>query len=164
MVRHKCGLALNFYCISKKPMKLVSSVAGGLAGALSVRLVQEILRRIDPTAPRLDLLRKQAAFKIADKINGKPVEAANVNRFSAAGDIIGNTIYFSLTAAAGKRALPAGSLLGLGMGAGALTLPTKLGLNSYFVAGTRKRKLMTMGMYLIGGLVAASVSRCPRKK
>jgi hypothetical protein len=145
-------------------MKLVSSVAGGLAGAVSVRLMQEILRRIDPTAPRIDLLRKQAAFKIADKINGEPVDAKNVNLFSTAGDIIGNTLYFSLTAAAGKKAVPVGSLLGLGMGAGALTLPAKLGLNSYFVAGTRKRKLMTMGMYLLGGLVAASVSRCLRKK
>lgn len=145
-------------------MKLISSVAGGLAGALSVRLMQDILRRIDPTAPRLDLLRKQAAFKIADKINGAPVESVKVNRYCAAGDIIGNTLYFSLTAAAGKRALPAGSILGLGMGAGALTLPAKLGLNSYFVAGTRKRKLMTMGMYLLGGLVAASVSRCLLKK
>lgn len=145
-------------------MKVVSSVAGGFAGALSVRLMQEVLRRIDPTAPRIDLLRKQAAFKIADKINGKPVDVKNVNRFCAAGDIIGNTLYFSLTAAAGKKAVPVGSLLGLGMGAGALTLPAKLGLNSYFVAGTRKRKFMTMGMYLLGGLVAASVSRCLRKK
>jgi hypothetical protein len=145
-------------------MKVVSSVAGGLAGALSVRLMQELLRRIDPSAPRIDLLRKQAALKIADKINGKPVDVKNVNRFSAAGDIIGNTLYFSLTAAAGKKAVPVGSLLGLGMGAGALTLPAKLGLNSYFVGGTRKRKFMTMGMYLLGGLVAASVSRCLRKK
>ena len=48
-------------------MKVISSVAGGLAGALSVRLMQEILRKVDPTAPRLDLLRKQAALKIADK-------------------------------------------------------------------------------------------------
>ena len=145
-------------------MKLVSSVAGGLAGALSVRLMQEILRKIDPAAPRLDLLRKQAAFKLADKINGEPVDAKNVNLFCVAGDIIGNTLYFSLTAAAGKRALPAGSLLGLGMGAGALTLPAKFGLNSYFVSGTRKRKFMTMGMYLLGGLIAASVGRCLGKK
>ena len=145
-------------------MKVISSVAGGLAGALSVRLMQEILRKVDPTAPRLDLLRKQAALKIADKINGKPLDVKNVNRFTTAGDIIGNTLYFSLTATAGKKALPVGSLLGLGMGAGALTLPAKLGLNSYFVSGTRKRKFMTMGMYLLGGLVAASVSRCLRKK
>ena len=145
-------------------MKVVSSLAGGLAGALSVRLVQGILKKVDPNAPRLDLLRKQAAFKISDKINGEPVDAGKLNRFCAAGDIIGNTLYFSLTAAAGKKALPMGSLLGLGMGAGALTLPAKLGLNSYFVAGTRKRKFMTMGLYLLGGLVAASVSKCLRKK
>lgn len=145
-------------------MKVISSVAGGLAGALSIRLMQEALRRIDPTAPRLDLLRKQAAFKIADKINGKPVDAGKLNVFCVAGDIVSNTLYFSLTAAAGKKAMPVGSLLGLGMGAGALTLPAKLGLNSYFVSGTRKRKIMTMGMYLIGGLIAASVGRCLRKK
>lgn len=139
-------------------------MAGGLAGALSVRLIQEILKRVDPTAPRLDLLRKQATFKIADKINNGSTTAATLNRYSAAGDIISNTLYFSLTAAAGKKAIPVGSLLGLGMGAGAISLPAKLGLNSYFTGGTRKRKLMTMGMYLIGGLVAASVTKCLNKK
>ena len=147
-------------------MRIVPSIAGGLAGALSVTLMQEILRRVDPSAPRLDLLRKQAAFKIADKINNGsgPSDGATVKRLSVAGDIIGNTLYYSLTAAAGKKALPVGSILGLGMGAGALVLPSKLGLNAYFSGGTRKRKLMTMGMFLVGGLVAAAVTRCFDKK
>jgi hypothetical protein len=141
-------------------MKVMSSMAGGLAGALSVTMMQELLKRVDPSAPRLDLLRKQAAFKIADKVGNGTVDARKVNGMGLAGDIISNTLYFSLTAAGGKRAIPIGSLLGLGMGAGAITLPSKLGLNAYFSGGTRKRKLMTMGMYLIGGLVAAAVCRC----
>lgn len=145
-------------------MKVISSMAGGLAGALSVRLIQELLKKVDPSAPRLDLLRKQAAFKIADKVNNGSSDANKLKGLCAAGDIISNTLYFSLTAAAGKKAIPVGTLLGLGMGAGAVTLPAKLGLNSYFTGGTRKRKLMTMGLYLIGGLVAASVSRCFNKK
>jgi hypothetical protein len=145
-------------------MRVISSMAGGLAGALSVRLIQELLKKVDPSAPRLDLLRKQAAFKIADRVNNGSTDAGKLKGLCAAGDIIGNTLYFSLTAAAGKRAIPVGSILGLGMGAGAITLPSKLGLNSWFTGGTRKRKLMTMGLYLIGGLVAASVSRCFNKK
>jgi hypothetical protein len=145
-------------------MKVISSMAGGLAGALSVTMMQEILKRVDPSAPRLDLLRKQAAFKIADKMGNGTSHARTVNGMGLAGDIISNTLYFSLTAAAGKRAVPVGSLLGIGMGAGAITLPSKLGLNSYFSGGTRKRKWMTIGMYLVGGLIAASVSRCLNKK
>ena len=145
-------------------MKVMSSMAGGLAGALSVTLMQELLRKVDPSAPRLDLLKKQAAFKIADKIYNGSTDAAKVKNVTFAGDILANTLYFSLTAAAGKRALPVGSLLGLSMGAGAMALPSKLGLNPYFTGGTRKRKWMTVGMYLIGGLVAASVSRCLKKK
>src|SRR5690349_16475775 len=114
----------------KRPMKVLSSMAGGLAGALSVTAMQELLKRVDPSAPRLDLLGKQAAFKIADKIgNGNgSVQGPNVNRMAIAGHIISNTLYYSLTAAAGKRAIPVGSLLGLGMGASAITLPSKVGL------------------------------------
>ena len=145
-------------------MKVMSSMAGGLAGALSVTAMQELLKRVDPSAPRRDLLVKQAGFKIADKLGNGSTHANTVTGMSIAGDIISNTLYFSLTAAAGKKALPIGSLLGLSMGAGAISLPSKLGLNSYFTGGTRKRKLMTMGMYLIGGLVAAAVSRCLNKK
>jgi hypothetical protein len=145
-------------------MKVMSSMAGGLAGALSVTMMQELLKRVDPSAPRIDLLRKQAAFKIADKMGNGSTTARTVNSMGMAGDIISNTLYFSLTAAAGKRAIPIGSILGLSMGAGAIALPSKLGLNSYFTGGTRKRKLMTMGMYLVGGLVAAAVSRCLNKK
>jgi hypothetical protein len=145
-------------------MKVMSSMAGGLAGALSVTMMQELLKRVDPSAPRRDLLVKQAGFKIADKMGNGSTTANRVNNMSIAGDIITNTLYFSLTAAAGKRALPIGSILGLSMGAGAISLPSKLGLNSYFTGGTRKRKLMTMGMYLVGGLVAAAVSRCLNKK
>lgn len=141
-------------------MKLISSMAGGLAGALSVTILQEIFKRVDPSAPRLDLLKKQAAFKIADKIYNGSTDAAKVKNVTVAGDILANTLYFSLTAAAGKRAVPVGSLLGLGMGASAMALPAKLGLNPYFTGGTRKRKWMTVGMYLIGGLVAATVSSC----
>ncbi len=147
-------------------MRIVTSLAGGLAGALSITLMQELLRRIDPSAPRIDLLRKQATFRIVDKFNNgaEPADAIAVNRYSVAGDIISNTLYFSLTATAGKKALPVGSLLGIGMGTGALVLPSKLGLNGYFTGGTRKRKLMTIGMYLLGGLVAAAVSRCLNNK
>lgn len=145
-------------------MKVISPLAGGLAGALSVTVMQELLKRIDPSAPRRDLLVKQAAFKIADKTGNGNAHARTVNNMSIAGDIISNTLYFSLTSAAGKRAIPLGSILGLSMGAGAVSLPSKLGLNSYFTAGTRKRKLLTMGMYLVGGLVAAAVSRCLNKK
>jgi hypothetical protein len=139
-------------------------MAGGLAGALSVKMMQELMKRVDPSAPRLDLLRKQAGFKIADKMGNGSTNARKLNNMTAAGEIFSNTLYFSLTAAAGKKAIPLGSLLGLGMGAGAVALPSKLGLNSYFSAGTRKRKLMTMGIYLVGGLVAAAVSRCFNKK
>lgn len=147
-------------------MRIISSLAGGLAGALSVTVMQEVLRRVDPSAPRIDLVRKQAAFKIADKFkNGsKEADASTVNKLGMAGEIISNTLYFSLTATGGKKALPVGSLLGLGMGAGALVLPAKMGLNGYFSGGTRKRKWMTMGMYLVGGMVAAAVSRCLNKK
>ena len=45
-------LASFLYPYGKKAMKLLNSVAGGLAGTLSVAILHRLIRKIDPSVPR----------------------------------------------------------------------------------------------------------------
>ncbi len=45
-------------------MKKLSAIEGGATGALSLTLIHEIVRRLDPKAPRMDLLGMNAISKL----------------------------------------------------------------------------------------------------
>ena len=52
-------------------MKIVDGLIGGLAGAISITIIHEIVRKIYPDAPRLDLLGEQGAVKLMEKTTGE---------------------------------------------------------------------------------------------
>jgi hypothetical protein len=76
-----------------------------------------------------------------------------------AGDIIGNTLYFSLAGTRMKKAISTGGMLGLSAGIGALKLPNALGLDGTHTNLTNKRRWLTVGLYVAGGLIAAGVTK-----
>ena len=144
-------------------MKLLASLAGGLAGAVTVTLLHEMIRKIDPSAPRMDLVGKAVTEKLMHKAGQHPGEN-QLYATSLAGSIMANTLYYSLAGLGHKNLLSVGSMLGLTAGAGAVALPGKLGLNGIHSSGSRKRKWMTMALYVAGGLVAAAVTRRLEKR
>jgi hypothetical protein len=140
------------------------SFSGGLAGALSLVFLQELLKRMSPSAPRLDLLRKEAAERIIKKTGVRNPSEKQLNLLSLAGDITLNTLYFSLAGTRAGKPLSTGALLGFGMAMGAFNMPRLLGLNSNFVKnGSLKRTLMVTGIFLAGGLVAAKLANMLEK-
>ena len=141
-------------------MKLLISLAGGLAGAISVTILHELIRKIDHSAPRLDRPGEQATAKLIAQTGHKVPSGNSLFATSLAGDIISNTLYYSLAGTRIKKSMSAGILLGLG----ALTLPKKMGLNTAAVNQTPIRKLITVSLYLTGGLVAAGVMRWLEKR
>ncbi|MBC7915338.1 MAG: hypothetical protein H7Y07_14580 [Pyrinomonadaceae bacterium] len=141
-------------------MKLISSIGGGLAGACALTILHEILRRIDPEAPRMDLLGKQAVAKGLNKTDNRVPDEESLYQIAMVGDIISNTIYYGLGVAGKKKyIMPKGALIGLTAGLGAVFLPKSLGLNPDYSSRTLKRKALTTGLYLIGGLVASAVAK-----
>ena len=140
-------------------MKLLASLAGGLAGAVTITLLHEIIRKIDPSAPRMDLVGKKVTEKLMHKAGQPSPGKKQLYASSLAGSIMANTLYYSLAGLGAKSPLSVGSMLGLTAGAGAVTLPSKLGLNGVHSSGSTKRKWMTMALYITGGLVAAAVTR-----
>lgn len=136
-------------------MKL-SSILGGLAGAAALTLLNEGAKRVSPNAPRLDLLGQNALAKFMKGNDMLSKTASQV--FPLAGDLISNSLFFGMSRgdSAGST-MVRGALLGLGAGVGAVTLPETLGLEQKFTNKTNETKLMTIGWYLVGGIVAAAV-------
>ena len=136
---------------------MVAGVAG-LAGACAVTLIHETMRRLDPDAPRMDILGMRAIAKMMNAADVTPPEEDKLFGITLAGDIVSNAAYYSLIGA-GKDAWLRGSLLGLAAGVGGVVLPGPLGLGTEPSARTTKTKIMTVAFYFLGGLATAAVAK-----
>ena len=139
-------------------MKLLSAIAGGFAGACALTLLHETLRRIDPDAPRMDLLGMDALSKSLNLTNQSAPAKDELFGWTMAADIVSNGLYYSLAGATkSDKTFMSGSLLGTAAGIGAVVLPGPMGLIKGASNRTTKTKLLTIGLYLAGGLVASKV-------
>jgi hypothetical protein len=146
--------------LNENQMNLTSAI-GGLAGACTITLLNEGVRRFDPEAPRLDLLGMNAAAKLLKGSGLKKSQQPGPDglyKASMAGDLLSNSLYFGMARAEDKEGtLLRGALLGLGAGVGAIALAKPLGIDPHLGAAPLKTKALTVAWYLIGGLVAAAV-------
>lgn len=135
----------------------MKSTIGGLAGACTLTLLNETVKRIDKDAPRMDLLGMNAAAKFLKGKNPLTATVGTLMPASLAGDLVANTLYFAMADGDTKKStVIRGTLLGLGAGIGAVTLPKALGLSDAPTARTWKTRVMTVTWYLLGGLAAAA--------
>lgn len=136
-------------------MKL-TSVLGGLAGAAALTLLNEGVKRINVNAPRLDLLGQNAVAKF---MKGNDLMSKTAQQFfPLAGDLVSNSLFFGMARGDSSfNTLVRGTLLGLGAGVGAVALPEPLGLEEKHTNKNIETQLMTVGWYVVGGLIAALV-------
>jgi hypothetical protein len=140
-------------------MKLLSSVAGGFAGALTVTILHQLLSRKYTGLPRPDLPAAQDTLKVAVTRPGGPARLKKPLMASTGAQLLASTLYFSLAGTRMKNMFTAGSLGGLMAGVGALSLPRKYHYNGAAVDAGKKHKWVTIALYLAGGLVSAMVIR-----
>lgn len=146
-------------------MNIISSLAGGLAGALAITLLNEALKKIDPDAPRMDRMGMDAVSKGFEAFHEPVPSPHKLYKLGMLGDLVSNTLFFSFTGKGSTRkSLFRGGLLGLSSGMGAVFAPEHLGLEEEHSNKATKTQLMTMAYYLIGGLVAGAVSKMVEKK
>jgi hypothetical protein len=140
-------------------MKPLRALGSGFAGACALTLVHQAARRITDKAPRADILGMRALAKIIRKVDTQSPPDDQLYPLAMAGDLLSNSLYYSLVGAAGGLgALARGTALGLGAGLGALALPGPMGLGSRPTNRTVPTQVMTVAWYLVGGLVAAGTS------
>lgn len=146
-------------------MRGIFALEGGLAGAAAITLIHETMKKVVPNAPRMDLLGMNALSKGLRYINAKTPGERELYRWTLAGDIISNSLYYSVAGATTKaHPLVRGALLGLAAGAGAILMPKPMGLNENYSSRTKQTSLMTIGLYVAGGLVAAAVMSALEKR
>lgn len=138
----------------------MAAIAGGFLGALTLTLLHETIRRLTPDAPRMDRLGMEAISKGLQSADADVPEENSLFNITMAGDIISNSLYYSL-AGAGKKsqAVLNGVILGSAAGIGALFLPKTMGLNEAAATRTFQTKLMTVALYITGGLAAGIAAK-----
>jgi hypothetical protein len=138
-------------------MAALQALGSGLAGALALTAVHETVRRQRSDAPRMDLLGMQAIAKLLRAGSITPPSPAQLHELALGGDLVSNTLYYSLVARGRpETALARGALLGLAAGLGALALPKPMGLSNMPSNRHRSTQLMTVAWYLLGGLAAGA--------
>ena len=145
-------------------MKRPSSIISGLAGSLALTLIHEVLKRTVTDAPRMDKLGEQGLTKVLAASGTDMPSGDTLQKMTFGGDIIGNAGYYSIVGILPKYSLLTGTVIGLAAGIGAVGLPKKLGLNEQYSNATNKTKVLTVLMYLTGGVVAGAVHTMLERK
>ncbi len=146
-------------------MKPLHVLSGGLAGAAAVTLIHESVKRLIPQAPRMDLLGMQALRKGLHKAGFASPSGTTLYVAAMAGDLLSNSLYYSMAGIGKEQNIwVRSSLLGLAAGLGAITLPSKMGLNERYSSRTTATQIMTVGLYVTGALVATAVIKALGKK
>ena len=146
-------------------MQLPNALLSGLAGAVALNALHEGAKRIVPNAPRVDLLGEQALSKLLRNFGETPPSGDQLYLATLAGDLLSNAVYYSAVGASKpENAVRTGALLGLAAGAGAVGLPGPLGLSETPTNRTPATAALTIGWYVVGGLVAGLTYRLLAKR
>ncbi len=152
-------------------MKLFNAIAGGLAGAITLTLVQQWLKRHYTDAPRMDLLGMEITRRKLEKMHVKTPPDKILCPMALTGELVANTAFYSLAAIPGRHAIAAGTILGLAAGAGGVLLPGKAGLPPQPATSTYRTPVLTVSMYLAAGLAAGTmisllnkINTCPEER
>lgn len=145
-------------------MKIVKALTSGATGALSLTAAHQLLKYFTSDAPRMDKLGMRAIRKLFHKADMAAPKKENLFLLSMAGDLIFNSLYYSLSGLGKKRSTVKGVLLGIGAGVGAIFLPKPLGLNRKFSARNFTTSFYSMLIYLIGGISSGAIAKLFNKK
>jgi hypothetical protein len=141
-------------------MKVSAGLAGGLAGTLTVASIHEALKRVTPDAPRMDVLDMELIRKGLKSLNKEVPGEDELQRWAVGGELFCDTAYYGLVAMGGKKGVwLRGALLGLIAGVTAVVLPKPLGLSEEASNKTLGTQIMTVGLYLMGGLAASAITQ-----
>ena len=146
------------------------ALISGFVGACTLTATHQLVRNSLPDAPRLDKLGMQSLQKLLDFIGISASEEQLFNG-SILGDLHLNPLYCAQVGdKKGIGTLTKGLMLGLTMGAGAVTLPEAISVDGKTTHKTPATTAMTLALYGLGGLSAALTAqvigenRKPRKR
>jgi hypothetical protein len=139
-------------------MKIIKNIIGGLAGAVALNILHETVKRFYHNAPRVDLIGEEGLNKALKTSGAAPLQGNALYAATLASDLVSNGIYYSLIGIGKKRNLIIrGITYGAAAGIGALELIKPMGLSDAPVTRTDQTRILTVGYYIFGGIIAAKV-------
>lgn len=144
-------------------MTISKSLISGFAGSLALTLFHQLLKKTVKNAPRMDRLGEQALQNIIAATGADVPTKDQLFGATMAGDIAGNASYYALVGVAPVNPVVSGTVLGLAAGLGAVYLPGPMGLNEEYSNATPKTQVLTVAVYLAGGLIAGLVQNRLKK-
>ena len=144
-------------------MNSTSSVLDELAKQSPLNILHKIIRLFDQNAPRFQDLGRNTIAKLAD-IADLNVPDTDVTQLL---DAIGEKATNAITGFFGDskdNAIIQGAALGLSVGIGTVLLQPKENYFSTKHNGVTKKKLLTVGMYVAGGILASIIVKQLKKK
>ncbi|MEO7961008.1 MAG: hypothetical protein ABIR19_05665 [Ginsengibacter sp.] len=144
-------------------MKLAYTLIAGLSGALVLTATHQLLHKLFADAPRMDLMGEEALESLSDTADIN-IPSDSLYNITLAGDIVANTFYYSLAVAgAGKKSIMRCTTFGLAAGIGGVYLPKYVGLTNAYSDRNLSTRLMTIGIYVLGGFISGAVASAFRK-
>lgn len=136
----------------------MNALLAGLAGAATVTLLNESVRQVSETAPRLDVLGRAALRRGIHAAGLRRPRPGRLQPMALAGDMVANTVYYSAVGcpALGGSAMMRGAMLGAIGGLGAIALPGAMGLPQWPTTRSGTTAAMTFGWYFAAGLAAGA--------
>jgi hypothetical protein len=144
---------------------LTRALGAGLAGAAALTIAHETLRRFRSDAPRMDVVGSRAMSSLWRRAGARPPRGKRLYFTTLAGELLSNTAYYAgILMGRPKRPFLREGAAGAGAGIAALLLPPILRLG--FAPGSYRRsnRLLTVGLYLLGGAVAAATYRATGRR
>ena len=140
-------------------MNITRALTSGAVGALTVTALNEGIRRIYPHAPRMEVIGMRAVAAALRGVDINPPTSSTLYYVTLVGDLLGNTLYYSLAGNGRQSSWSRGIGLGLAAGIGGAFLPQPLGLGSQPRQRFPITHLLTIAWYLAGGIAATAAAR-----
>ena len=141
-----------------------NAFVAGTAGAATLTLAHEALRQLVKQPPRMDLLGMSALTRLLRAFGLPTTRGQKLRGITLLADIVANAIYFAPIAASRRFTLARGAALGGVAGLGAVVLTPMLGLPKRHRGADARGQLLTIGLYVAGGIAAAAMSSLLRKR
>ena len=144
---------------------LSKDMLGGLAGSIALNVLHQLAKQIDKDAPHIDKIGQEAVSSSIKSVGYEPPTGKKLFLTALVGDLISNTIYYSLIGKGKKQnLLLRGIVYGTVVGIGALKLTKPMGLDDEPVNKTKKTQAMTIAWYVIGGVVSVYAMKFLEKR
>ncbi len=85
--------------------KTIGNFLGGLAGAVALNTIHQLVKSFNHDAPRVDLIGEEALSKVMESAGLTPPTGDALFAATLAGDVLSNTMYYSGIGLVKKRHL-----------------------------------------------------------